>query len=134
MYRTVYNWNLAAETPCRKDIGLPTIGERRTLMKALIDEEHQELHDALEAEDLPKTVDALLDLVWVTLHGLMECGLRPDDVYEVWDEVKRANESKVYGEGLPLRNDNGKIQKPPGFCPPDIEGVLERLMEMRDAD
>ena len=64
--------------------------------------------------DLPKTADALADLLYVILGWGVAAGI---DLGPIFDEVHRANMAKTGG---PVRED-GKRMKPPGWTPPDIE-------------
>ena len=91
------------------------------LRKKLIDEEVAELHAAQAAGDLPGIADAIVDSIYVLLGYAISYGI---DVRPIWDEVQRANMSK---EGGGTRAD-GKIMKPEGWQPPDIEGHIERQM------
>ncbi len=46
----------------------------------------------------------------------------------VFDEVHAANMNKVGEGGKVLRSATGKVLKPEGWVPPDVESVLERQM------
>ncbi len=48
----------------------------------------------------------------------------------VFAEVHRTNMAKLNGDGEPIYRDDGKVLKPPGWTPPDIEGVLQRAREL----
>ncbi len=110
-----------------------TIGEKpslplpdSSLMKfrlALIEEEYQEMWEALghgpdKVQDFPKAVDGVLDLVWVLLGTLVSFGVDPRPA---WNEIAKTNMAK---EGGALRGD-GKILKPQGWVPPDIETAIK---------
>jgi predicted HAD superfamily Cof-like phosphohydrolase len=69
--------------------------------------------------DLPALADGIVDTIYVLIGTAIAAGF---DLAPVWDEVQRANMAKVDG---PVRED-GKRLKPPGWRPPDIEGVLRR--------
>jgi predicted HAD superfamily Cof-like phosphohydrolase len=76
-------------------------------------------------QDLPcmsSVADALSDLEYVTIGSAVAWGL-PGDA--VWSEVHAANMRKAGGP----KDSNGKALKPPGWTPPDIEGVLKREAE-----
>lgn len=45
---------------------------------------------------------------------------------EVYDEVARSNFSKVSDSGKMIKNEHGKIQKPPTYSPPNIKAILDR--------
>lgn len=66
----------------------------------------------------PDAIDGLVDLVYVTLGAAVAWGIDLDPFFE---EVQRANMSKASG---PRRGD-GKVLKPEGWKPPDIEAVLD---------
>jgi predicted HAD superfamily Cof-like phosphohydrolase len=72
---------------------------------------------------LPSVADALADLSFVTIGANDVWGI-PGDA--VWEEVCRANMAKLGGPKHPV---TGKALKPPGWTPPDIEGVLQRAAE-----
>lgn len=84
-----------------------------------IEEELNELKDALAAGDLGEELDAYVDILWV-VYGtmLMRFGKACSD--EAMAEVYRANMSKVRVPG------NFKIQKPADFVRPDIHAVVDR--------
>jgi predicted HAD superfamily Cof-like phosphohydrolase len=67
--------------------------------------------------DMPALVDGLADLDYVVEGTRLEFGI---DGAPVADEVHATNMAKAGGPRLP----NGKIGKPEGWKPPDIEGVL----------
>lgn len=66
---------------------------------------------------LPEIADALADIDYVVAGTRLQLGI---DGGPVADEVHRANMAKVGG---PI-DEHGKRQKPPGWTPPDVEGVL----------
>jgi len=84
----------------------------------LIGEELGELCEAVGRRDLPETADALGDLVYVTVSAAVRWGI---DLEPVMREIQRANMAKVGGPIV-----EGKQQKPLGWVPPDIAGVLAR--------
>jgi len=83
----------------------------------LINEEYSELTTAYALGDLEGFADGLVDLAWVILGTAVVSGL-PFDA--LWAEVKEANMAKR-GGGL---DTSGKLQKPPGWKPPDIARIL----------
>jgi predicted HAD superfamily Cof-like phosphohydrolase len=87
------------------------------LRMRLIAEEHDELKEAHAAGDIPGVADALTDMIYVILGTSIAYGI---DLRPVWDEVQRANIAKTGGG----TRDDGKILKPEGWTPPDIDGVL----------
>lgn len=72
--------------------------------------------------DLVEMVDAFHDITVIAFGGALETagsvGARRSA-----DEVTRSNLAKIV-DGKVLRREDGKIQKPPGFTPPDIKKAL----------
>lgn len=87
------------------------------LRRALIMEEGNETVEALWRNDLPGIAKELCDLLYVALGTAVACGI---DLQPVWDRVHASNMAK---EGGATRED-GKILKPAGWVPPDVEGAL----------
>ena len=90
-------------------------------------EELRELERGWRAGDLPQVADALLDLVYVAMGTAQLLGL---PWQELWDEVQRANMSKVRASTADEsaratgRGHASDVLKPPNFVPPDIAGIL----------
>jgi len=79
----------------------------------------------LQDEQLAKAdaLDAICDTIWV-LIGLARVMDLPVD--QGWDAVTITNLRKVDPElGTVLRDDQGKIQKPPGWRPPDMLRIIQ---------
>ena len=89
------------------------------LRQEMLDSEVQELREAVAAGDLVKTLDALADIVYVTVGTAVTMGLPFDAALR---EVHRSNMTKLIP---PIRiREDGKILKGPHYEPPDIAGVL----------
>lgn len=84
---------------------------------SLLREECGETGMALNKRDLPGIADGLCDLIYVALGTAVACGI---DLAPIFEEVHRANMAKT-GGGM---REDGKILKPPGWTPPDVEGLL----------
>ncbi len=70
-------------------------GEDRCQLRiALLQEELNELKEALENNDLVETADALADLQYVLSGAILEFGLA-DKFKTIFDEVQRSNMSKT---------------------------------------
>jgi predicted HAD superfamily Cof-like phosphohydrolase len=79
----------------------------------------------LQDEQLAKAdaLDAICDTIWV-LIGLARVMDLPVD--QGWDAVTITNFRKVDPQlGTVLRDDHGKIQKPPGWRPPDMLRIIQ---------
>lgn len=70
-------------------------------------------------QDLAKQADALVDLVYVALGTAVQLGLPWD---HLWDDVQRANMSKV--RGMTKRGHKVDVTKPPGWTGPQTELIL----------
>lgn len=90
--------------------------ERATFME----EELNEFSEAIRNDDLAEMADALVDLVYVALGTAASMGL-PWQV--LWDDVQRANMSKVRGVGK--RGHLVDCVKPEGWKPPQTLAILE---------
>jgi predicted HAD superfamily Cof-like phosphohydrolase len=91
-----------------------------TLRYRLLDEA-DELRRAIMANDLMEMIDGMCDLLYVTF-GLAEA-VGIVDLQPFFDEVHRTNMLKV-----PEHQDRfGKVLKGPGWEPPRIAEMLQRL-------
>lgn len=100
-------------------------GELYNFRLKFIYEEFTEFVDANTAGDLAGAFDALIDMVYVIL-GTAHLMALPWE--EGWDEVHRANMSKVRATN-PSQSTRGTaydVIKPDGFIPPDLKAVLEK--------
>lgn len=91
------------------------------LRQKLIDEEYQELKDAVEAEDIIEIADACADLLYVVYGTALAFGI---PITKVFEEVHRSNMSKVLPDGTVGRRADGKILKSPTYSPPNLEPIL----------
>ena len=90
----------------------------------LIDEEHRELQEAVEADNLTEQLDALIDILVVTIGAIHSAGF---DGEGAWKEVMATNFAKVDREtGRVRKREDGKVLKPVGWTPPDLKGYLTR--------
>lgn len=97
----------------------PVPDHERDLRIKLIDEEvNLELIPAMEDQNLPKIADGIADSIYVLLGAALTFGIQ---MKPIWDEVQRTNMLK---EGGRFRAD-GKILKPVGWKPPDIERIIK---------
>jgi predicted HAD superfamily Cof-like phosphohydrolase len=88
----------------------------------LIDEEHTELHEALEANDRVEQLDALVDILVVTMGAIRAGGF---DAEGAWNEVMRTNFAKIDPEtGKVRKREDGKVLKPEGWEPPQLANFV----------
>lgn len=82
----------------------------------------EELEEFARASTLVEQVDAMIDVVYLALGGLVEMGVRPDAVFRI---VHEANMAKLWADGRPRHHSDGKISKPAGWVPPDARIFAE---------
>ena len=89
------------------------------LYVSLIGEEVRELYDAITAHDKVETLDALIDILVVTIGALHSMGA---DTEGAWKEVMRTNFAKIDKEtGKVRKREDGKVLKPIGWTAPNLE-------------
>jgi predicted HAD superfamily Cof-like phosphohydrolase len=90
----------------------------------LIDEEHQELLEATLTEDRVEQLDALIDILVVTIGAIHSMGA---DAEGAWKEVMRTNFAKVDSEtGKVRKREDGKVLKPVGWNSPVLSPYLTK--------
>lgn len=105
----------------------PDISDEKTnaLRINLLQEELDELKEALEQGDLVEVLDALTDLQYVLDGAYLSFGLQHLKG-EAFEEVQRSNMSKLGTDGKPIvRERDGKILKGPDYFAPDIAKFLK---------
>ena len=88
----------------------------------LIKEELSELEVAMKTKNLKEVADALTDILYVTYGAGYAYGINLDKFFQ---EVQRANMSKLGGDGKPIFNENGKVMKGPNYSAPDLKKFVE---------
>ena len=87
------------------------------LRKRLIQEEFDELQEAMQEKDLPSIAKELADLLYVVYGTAVSLGI---DMEPVFQEVHRSNMSKVGGH----KREDGKWVKPPTYSPAQLDSLL----------
>jgi predicted HAD superfamily Cof-like phosphohydrolase len=82
-------------------------------------EEMSELRVAIADQNKEELVDALLDVVYIALGTAVLCGFKTQ---EHWDEIQRANMSKVRGQTK--RGHSFDVKKPEGWVGPQHDKIL----------
>lgn len=112
--------------------GLPvestqTCGSEKTkdLRINLLQEELDELKEALQNNDLVETLDALIDLQYVLDGAFLSFGLQEVKM-AAFNEVHRSNMSKLGADGKPIRRpEDGKVMKGPNYFKPDMTQFIK---------
>ena len=87
----------------------------------LIEEELNELKEAVKNNDIVEVADALTDILYVTYGAGHSFGV---DLDKCFDEVQRSNMSKLGDDGKPIYNESGKVMKGPAYFKPDLTKFL----------
>jgi predicted HAD superfamily Cof-like phosphohydrolase len=84
----------------------------------LIQEEGGELADAIIKQDKVETLDALIDIIVVTIGAIHSLGVDADGA---WREVLHSNLAKIDKDtGKVCKREDGKVLKPEGWTPPNL--------------
>jgi predicted HAD superfamily Cof-like phosphohydrolase len=93
----------------------------------LIGEETGELADAINAQDKVETLDALIDILVVTIGAIHSMGA---DAEGAWKEVMSTNFAKIDREtGRVRKREDGKVLKPIGWVAPELRPFLSKNHE-----
>jgi predicted HAD superfamily Cof-like phosphohydrolase len=94
----------------------------------LIDEEYNdELKAALTANDRVEQLDALIDILVVTIGAIHSGGF---DAEGAWKEVMRTNFAKIDKDtGKVRKREDGKVLKPGGWAPPELAPFVKDLKD-----
>ena len=87
----------------------------------LIEEELNELKEAIKNNDIVEVADALTDILYVTYGAGHSFGV---DLDECFDEVQRSNMSKLGEDGKPIYNELGKVMKGPNYFAPNLKKIV----------
>ena len=90
---------------------------------SLIQEELDELKEAMSKNDLLEVADALTDLLYVTYGAGHAFGI---DLDKCFDEVQNSNMSKLGEDGKPIYNELGKVMKGPNYFKPDLSKFVNK--------
>ena len=96
-------------------------GKINKLRLDLIEEEMDELKEAMNNKDLLEVADALTDILYVTYGAGHAFGINLDQCFE---EVQNSNMSKLDRNGKPIYNDAGKVMKGPNYFKPDLSKFI----------
>jgi predicted HAD superfamily Cof-like phosphohydrolase len=78
-----------------------------------------------QEEDFIKAIDGLCDILAVTFGTFVGFGLNP---WPYFSHVMDTNDAKLAGGATQFRED-GKLLKPEGWQPPNLQAILEREVE-----
>ena len=93
-----------------------------SLRISLINEELEELKQAISEKNLTEVADALTDILYVTYGAGHAFGI---DLDRCFDEVQNSNMSKLGKDGKPIFNEFGKVMKGPNYFKPDLSKFIK---------
>jgi len=98
--------------------------EQFKLYLGLIEEEYKELKEAINNNDQLETLDALVDILVVTIGAIHSAGYNAEGA---WKEVMATNFAKIDSETCKVRKrGDGKVLKPVGWMPPELGQYLSK--------
>jgi len=98
--------------------------EQYNMYVSLIEEEHKELKEAIAANDHVEELDALIDILVVTIGAIHSAGW---DAEGAWKEVMSTNFAKIDKEtGKVRKREDGKVLKPLGWTAPNLKPFLSK--------
>ncbi len=103
---------------CDQTVGGEFDKDQFNLYISLIEEEAGELAEAIKAHDQVETLDALIDILVVTIGAIHSMG---SDAEGAWKEVMSTNFAKISEDGKVRKREDGKVLKPMGWVPPDLK-------------
>ena len=90
----------------------------------LIDEEYIELQKALRTHDKVEQLDALVDILVVTMGAIRAAGW---DGEAAWKEVMDTNFAKIDATtGKVIKRSDGKVLKPIGWKAPELSQFIDK--------
>ena len=89
----------------------------------LIDEEHDELKQAVADDNVTEQLDALIDILVVTIGAIYSMGA---DGEGAWKEVMNTNFAKIDKKtGKVRKREDGKVLKPVGWKAPELTQFIK---------
>ena len=101
--------------------------ETKHLRVRLIQEEFDELKEAMASGNLAEVAKEMADLLYVTYGTAVSYGI---DMEPIFQEVHRSNLSKIGG----YKRADGKWVKPPTYSPANIQPIVEVQQQQRPAE
>jgi predicted HAD superfamily Cof-like phosphohydrolase len=99
--------------------------EQFKMYLGLIEEEYKELKEAVNNHDQLETLDALIDILVVTIGAIHSGGF---DAEGAWKEVMMTNFAKIDKDtGKVRKREDGKVLKPTGWVPPDLKPFVKEI-------
>ncbi len=105
-------------TACDQTTGTLNSAQYKLYCDLIEEEYNDEFKEALANNDRVEQLDALIDILVVTIGALHSGGF---DVEGAWNEVMRTNFAKIDPEtGKVRKREDGKVLKPADWTPPNL--------------
>jgi predicted HAD superfamily Cof-like phosphohydrolase len=102
----------------------PASPENYKMYLGLVDEEYSELVEAVIADDKVEQLDALIDILVVTMGAIRAAGW---DGEAAWKEVMNTNFAKIDAvTGKVRKREDGKVLKPEGWQAPELSQFIDK--------
>ena len=102
----------------------PASPENYAMYLGLVDEEYGELVEAVIADDKVEQLDALVDILVVTMGAIRAAGW---DGEAAWKEVMDTNFAKIDATtGKVRKREDGKVLKPEGWKAPELSQFIDK--------
>jgi predicted HAD superfamily Cof-like phosphohydrolase len=98
--------------------------EQYAMYLGLIDEESKELDVALSDNNRVEQLDALIDILVVTIGAIHSGGF---DAEGAWHEVMSSNFAKISEDGKVRKREDGKVLKPVGWTAPNLTPFVKEI-------
>jgi len=110
-------------TACDQTVDIPN-KDQFNMYLGLIEEEAEELNEAIRNNDPVEALDALIDILVVTIGAIHSMGA---DAEGAWNEVMRTNFAKIDpSSGKVRKREDGKVLKPADWSPPDLIPYMKK--------
>lgn len=109
---------------CNQTVGTFDQDQYNMYLK-LVKEEYNELLSAMIDADAVEQLDALIDILVVTIGAIHSAGW---DAEGAWKEVMRSNFAKIDHEtGKVRKREDGKVLKPVGWTAPELKQFIKGI-------
>ena len=117
-----FHQSLGESHPQRPTSDIPN--SIKTIRKNLLQEELQELINAIDDEPIENIAKELADVLYVTLGTAVAFGLQ-SHLTQVFETVHQNNMSKITSPDKTVLSCTGKVLKPKHYQQPNIKNILE---------
>ena len=108
---------------CDQSVGSVNEAQYKLYCDLIHEEFNEEFKVALENNDRVEQLDALIDILVVTIGAIHSGGFNAE---AAWKEVMRTNFAKIDSEtGKVRKREDGKVLKPTGWVAPSLEQFVK---------